>query len=138
LWDFNDWRKPQDLKSSFGKIIEYNITDKKKNILSLGHRNSQGLYFDRERKLIISTDHGPKGGDEVNLINANESAVNFGWPTSSYGEHYDAVPLSQKTKRVAPLYKSHIKHGFREPILVFTPSIGISQIIKNNNYLTTI
>jgi len=140
--DFNDWRKPQDLKSSFGKIIEYNIILNKKSIRSLGHRNSQGLYFDRERKLIISTDHGPKGGDEVNLVSANESAVNFGWPISSYGEHYDVVPLSQKTKRIAPLYKSHIKYGFREPILVFSPSIGISQIIRNNfnkknNYFIT-
>ena len=140
--DFNDWRKPQDLKSSFGKIIEYNIILNKKSIRSLGHRNSQGLYFDRERKLIISTDHGPKGGDEVNLVSANESAVNFGWPISSYGEHYDVVPLSQKTKRIAPLYKSHIKYGFREPILAFSPSIGISQIIRNNfnkknNYFIT-
>jgi hypothetical protein len=140
--DFNDWRKPQDLKSSFGKILEYNITENKKSIRSLGHRNSQGLYFDRERKLIISTDHGAKGGDEVNLISANESAVNFGWPISSYGDHYEVVPLSQKTKRIAPLYKSHIQYGFREPILVFSPSIGISQIIKNNfnkknNYFVT-
>ena len=130
--DFNDFRKPQDINSSFGKIIEYNIIDKNFFIRSLGHRNPQGLYFEKDKNFIIATEHGPKGGDEINIFSIDEGIVNFGYPISSYGEHYDSVPLNWKTKKIAPLYKNHFQYGFREPILVFTPSIGISHIIKNN------
>ena len=59
---------------------------------------------------------------------------NFGWPISSYGEHYGGKSeLNIENYKEAPLYKSHSDHGFVEPIKYFVPSIGISEIKKIPN-----
>ena len=101
-------------------------------IMSMGHRNAQGLYYDNDKNTIISTEHGPAEGDEININKtADKKVVNFGWPISSYGEHY-AKHYSDKILKEAPLNKSHKKFGFIEPIKYFNPSIGISQIIPFN------
>ena len=85
-----------------------------------------------DNKNLIATEHGPKGGDEINLINIyNNKIQNYGWPISSYGSHYDSVPLSKEIKNIAPLYKSHKDYGFIEPVFYFEKSIGISEVIKN-------
>jgi len=131
--DYNNWKLPQKKESVFGKILKLDLTSKKYEILSIGHRNQQGLEIIPEENQLISTEHGPKGGDEINLIKLNSSSIeNFGWPISSYGEHYDVVPLNSYTKQIAPLNKSHEKYGFVEPIFYFKDGgIGISEIIKN-------
>tara|TARA_B100001175_G_scaffold138997_1_gene118088 strand:- start:3983 stop:5389 length:1407 start_codon:yes stop_codon:yes gene_type:complete len=130
IGDYFDWKSPQNINSIFGKIILLNIKDKKFKIVSMGHRNQQGLAFLKKENVLIATEHGPKGGDEINLINLNKNGKNnnFGWPISSYGVHYDG-----KTSKIAPLYKSHEDYGFIEPILHFTPSIGISEIVNVDN-----
>jgi hypothetical protein len=125
----------QDKISPFGKIIAIDIKSKNYKLISIGHRNPQGLHYDAVNNLILSTEHGPKGGDEVNIIIKpdNNDIKNYGWPISSYGEHYDQEyffkTFSLRYKK-APLYKSHNDHGFIEPIIYFSPSIGLSQIIK--------
>ena len=120
----------QNINSDYGKILKINLKSKKSNIISLGHRNPQGLYYSKNFDFIISTEHGPKGGDEINLNHKPlEKIKNFGWPISSYGEHY-AKHYSKKILDEAPLKKSHKKYGFEEPIKYFDPSIGISQIIS--------
>jgi|694.fasta_scaffold101627_2 hypothetical protein len=116
--DFND-NRAQDSKSLFNKIIFYEFNNKKMFIFSKGHRNPAGLYV--EKNLILSTEHGPRGGDEINKILFKK---NYGWPIASYGEPY-------QTKNLKPLYKkSHVKFNFEEPIFTFVPSIAISEIIK--------
>ena len=67
---------------------------------------------------ILSTEHGPKGGDEINKIILGK---NYGWPISSYGESYANDDLKY--------HKSHIENKFEEPIFSFVPSIGISEIV---------
>ena len=117
----------QDENSIFGKIISIDLQSKDYEIISMGSRNAQGLYYDENRNIIIHTEHGPKGGDEIN-INLNiskEEVKNFGWPISSYGIHYDGAE-----RKEAPLHKSHSKHGFVEPIKYYVPSISITEIIK--------
>jgi glucose/arabinose dehydrogenase len=102
----------------------------------MGHRNAQGLYFDKENNFILETEHGPMGGDEINLNRTPDinNIKNFGWAVSSYGDHY--TNLDQKALyNVAPLNKSHIDYGFIEPLKWFTPALGISQIIKTENLL---
>ena len=149
IGDYNNWELPQNDQSNFGKIITINLDKKNSKILSKGHRNPQGLHVFNE-KFIFSTEHGPSGGDEVNLIQANSFGedLNFGWPISSYGNHYPSVAKNNKTKKIAPLHKSHSQYGFIEPIEVFSAKrlkelnvktnsssllgLGISQIIKNN------
>ena len=56
---------------------------------------------------------------------------NYGWPISSYGEHY-YKNYSEKILSKAPLNKSHKKFGFEEPIKYFVPSIGISEVVPLN------
>ena len=131
--EFRNRPLAQNLKSDFGKILKINTENRNAEVVSLGHRNPQGLYFSEKFDFIISTEHGPKGGDEVN-INPNplKKIKNFGWPISSYGEHY-YKNYPQKILEEAPLKKSHKKYGYEEPIKYFVPSIGISQIIPFND-----
>ena len=99
----------------------------------MGHRNPQGLFYSNKYNFILSTEHGPKGGDEININHNPLSKVkNFGWPLSSYGEHY-YKNYSKRILAEAPLKKSHKKYGFVEPVKYFVPSIGISQTISINN-----
>ena len=72
----------------------------------------------------------------------NNKIQNFGWPISSYGEHYPSTVKGHhdtgtfpEIAKYAPLHKSHKKFGFIEPLINWTPSIGVSQIVidKNNN-----
>ena len=138
--EFRYRKKAQDLSSIFGKIININLDNGEYNIVSMGHRNPQGLFVDQKNKIILSTEHGPWGGDEINLIPFekiyNNEILNFGWPISSYGEHYakknaragEALRRVDLLYKKYPLHKSHKEYGFREPIYYFTPSIGISEI----------
>ena len=147
LFTIGDYRNrflAQDLGNINGKIIKINILNKKHEIVSMGHRNPQGLYLDKQRKIILETEHGPNGGDEINLIKLreieNKEIQNFGWPIVSAGEHYGKDSYIQRKKyEKYPLYKSHSKYGFIEPLKSFVPSIGISEIIKlqENQYLVS-
>tara|TARA_Y100000816_G_scaffold257970_1_gene212511 strand:+ start:355 stop:1776 length:1422 start_codon:yes stop_codon:yes gene_type:complete len=124
----------QNISSDFGKIISIDLENKSKNILSLGHRNPQGLYFSNKLKSIFSTEHGPNGGDEINMFKYNnkdeDKIPNFGWPIASYGRHYfDNQDDNDPRYKLSPLKKSHSKNGFKEPLKYFVPSVGISQII---------
>ena len=132
-----------------GKILKINKINGKYEILSKGHRNSQGLFYDKLNSIIFSTDHGPRGGDEINIQKTNNNKIeNFGWPISSYGFHYDSESLNkinifQSTKvkknkmlieekyKRQPLYKSHSDKGFSEPIMVWNdPNVAPTQIIS--------
>ena len=95
----------------------------------------QGLFYDEEEKILLSSEHGPQGGDEINLIPIKSDKINnFGWPVSSYGEHYGGREGRNKHKyKDFPLYKSHKKYGFKEPIKFFVPSIATSEIIGLDN-----
>lgn len=61
------------------------------SIWTLGHRNPQGMVYDAVNNLIWEVEHGPKGGDELNLI---EKGKNYGWPKTSYGINYDGTVLT--------------------------------------------
>ena len=67
-----------------------------------------------EDNLILSTEHGPYGGDEINKITFKK---NYGWPIASYGRHYyDNEDDKDKRYELSPLKKSHSKNGFIEPL----------------------
>ena len=110
--------KPQNNNSIYGKILEIDLKTKEHKIFSKGHRNILGLYSDEN--VILSTENGPRGGDEVNKIVFNE---NYGWPEVSYGQKYNG-------REDYP--SSHSEYGYKEPIYSFIPSVGISQIAKVN------
>jgi hypothetical protein len=126
-WTWAEMLLAQDKNSIFGKIISIDLKSKDYEIIAMGSRNAQGLYYDKNKNVIIHTEHGPIGGDEININfhPDNKIVENYGWPISSYGEHDDG-----KFRKEAPLHKSHKDYGFIEPIKYYTPSIAISEIAK--------
>lgn len=81
------------------------------SVYSSGHRNPQGLVIDPETGLMWDTEHGPMGGDEVNLIQAGK---NYGWPLITYGINYNGSVITEETAR----------EGLEQPAWYWTPSIA--------------
>ncbi len=79
------------------------------SIFSYGNRNPQGLAIHPETDQLWSTEHGPMGGDELNLI---EAGKNYGWPVITYGINYNGRPISAIQK----------KEGMEQPVVQWTPS----------------
>ena len=90
----------------------------KPEIYSYGHRNPQGLAFNTDTGVLWETEHGPQGGDEVNIV---EPGKNYGWPVASYGREY--APDGAKVSMVPS------KEGIEEPMMVWIPSIGASGLM---------
>lgn len=89
-----------------------NQKNKRDEIWSYGHRNPQGLLFDQKNNRIWSIEHGPRGGDEINLI---KKGRNYGWPIISYGkEYWGPVAVGEGTE----------KPGMEQPLKVYIPSIA--------------
>lgn len=82
-------------------------------IHSIGHRNPQGLALDSKTGTIWATEHAPKGGDELNRI---EAGRNYGWPIVTYGEEYAGGPIAVHTSFP----------GYQDPVSVWVPSIAPS------------
>ena len=108
----------QELSNDYGKILKININDSSYKIFSIGHRNPQGLFIDKNNN-IFSTEHGPRGGDELNLILEDK---NYGWPIATFGTQYsqDNWPLDQT---------NNTHNGFEKPIYSWSPTFGISNLI---------
>ncbi|PXX91571.1 glucose sorbosone dehydrogenase [Marinobacter vulgaris] len=82
-------------------------------IYSYGHRNVQGLVYDSEKDRLIAHEHGPRGGDEINVIRAG---ANYGWPITTHGLDYTGARVTPFTER----------EGIEPPLLHWTPSIAPS------------
>ena len=120
----------QKKNSMFGKIlkIKKNSLLKKINKLnqdlqietfSTGHRVPQGLTVLNGK--IFNVEHGPKGGDELNLVTEGK---NYGWPYVSYGTNY----LKNGGGDGSSYQINHEASGFQEPLFAFVPSVGISSL----------
>jgi len=84
-------------------------------IWSYGHRNPQGLARDPATGLLYDAEHGPRGGDELNLV---QKGRNYGWPVITYGMNYDGTPITNLTA----------KEGMEQPVNYWVPSIAVSSI----------
>jgi glucose/arabinose dehydrogenase len=84
-------------------------------IWSYGHRNPQGLDTDPATGALWDVEHGPRGGDELNLV---EKGRNYGWPVITYGMNYDGTPITNLTA----------KEGMEQPVTYWVPSIAVSSI----------
>jgi glucose/arabinose dehydrogenase len=120
----------QDLSNHIGTIMRLNldgsvpadnpfvgIDNARDEIWSYGHRNPQGLLFDRVSKRLWSIEHGPRGGDEINLILKGR---NYGWPVISHGKEYWG-PVS--------IGEGSSKQGMEAPRKVYIPSIAPGSLI---------
>jgi aldose sugar dehydrogenase len=103
---YDDGRIPED--NPF-----YNKPPNKPSIYTFGNRNPQGLTYNTQTNTVWETEHGPRGGDEINII---KKGVNYGWPVISYGINYDGKPITNLTK----------KDGLAQPETYFIPSIAPS------------
>ena len=125
----------QDLSTHAGKILRLNLDGtvpldnpfiKTKNALpeiySYGHRNPQGIFYDKKTKKLYAIEHGPRGGDEINLI---LKGANYGWPIISYGKEY-WFPKS--------VGEGTHKKGMEQPIKEYTPSIAPSTLMIYTGY----
>ncbi|NQV76847.1 MAG: PQQ-dependent sugar dehydrogenase [Lutibacter sp.] len=132
----NNKENPQDITRDAGKVYRinangtipssnpfYNVKDAKKAIFSYGNRNPQGMAMHPETGEIWTHEHGPKGGDEINII---KSGKNYGWPKASYGINYDDTILTEKTSLP----------GMENPTHYWTPSIAPSGMVfvTSNKY----
>ena len=86
-------------------------------IYSYGHRNIQGLVFDTQNGLLWSHEHGPRGGDELNLI---APGANSGWPVATFGVDYSGARITPYTSRP----------GMVDPLVDWTPSIAPSGMTR--------
>ena len=95
-------------------VSNKNVLDQ---IWSYGHRNPQGLFFDHKTQHLWSIEHGPRGGDEINLI---KKGANYGWPITSHGkEYWGPISVGEATD----------KEDIESPIKVYIPSIAPSSLI---------
>lgn len=86
-----------------------------RSVWSIGHRNPQGMVFDPENGDLWTAEHGPRGGDELNLV---RKGLNYGWPLVTHGINYDETPITEKTSMP----------GMEDPLLQWTPSIAVCGI----------
>ena len=120
---------PQDIKRDGGKIYRLNadgtvpednpfvdVPDARKAIYSYGHRNPQGLTKNPFTGELWEHEHGPKGGDEINIIH---SGKNYGWPKISYGINYDGTTFTDCTEMP----------GMEQPLFYWVPSIAPSGMV---------
>jgi glucose/arabinose dehydrogenase len=91
--------------------------DGKPEVYSYGHRNIQGLYYDTTEGTLYETEHGPKGGDEFNII---KPGANYGWPVITYGVNYDGTIITEETE----------KDGMEQPLTYWVPSIAPSGLTR--------
>jgi len=129
-------RNSSNTASSWGKIHRMTATggipsdnpvlpgqNSATSIFAYGVRNPQGMVIHPTTGAIWESEHGPKGGDEINIINAG---ANYGWPFYSLGVNYDNAVISQ----------GHIAPGIVAPSFAWIPSIGVAGItfITHNSF----
>lgn len=119
---FNDaWAVSMDPTTDLGKIVKIDIRTGVSQIYAIGVRNPQGLTVAQDGR-VWETEHGPQGGDEVNLI---KEGGNYGWPIVTYGMNYG---YPRRNWPFAQVPGAH--DGYQTPAFAFVPSVGISSIAE--------
>ncbi|MGE3771986.1 MAG: PQQ-dependent sugar dehydrogenase [Gammaproteobacteria bacterium] len=116
-WNY-DRAVSQDPASAYGKLIAIDLATGEGRILASGLRNPEGFHEDEQGRLW-ETEHGPQGGDELNLL---VEGGNYGWPLATYGNEYGTQdwPLRRPDYDDDP--------AFKRPIYAWLPSLGMSQL----------
>jgi cytochrome c2 len=118
---FDGWyRQPnlvRDGQAHYGKTVAIDLQSGRSSFFTVGHRNPQGLAVAPDGR-IWSTEHGPQGGDELNLL---RRGGDYGYPEHSYGTEYGSV--------VWPPSEGRAREGTIRPVYAWIPSIGISDLV---------
>jgi aldose sugar dehydrogenase len=119
---FNDAEiAPMNPDWDLGKLIAFDLEARRARVYATGFRNPQGLAILADGR-ILETEHGPQGGDEINLI---REGANYGWPLVTYGMNYG---YPRRVWASDPTPGGH--GGFARPIYAFVPSVGINNVIQ--------
>ncbi len=135
IGSFGDYRGVQSLEHPTGKTLRLRddggipednpfvaTPGALPSIWTLGHRNAQGIDFDRASGRLFASEHGPRGGDELNWLRAGH---NYGWPMVSLGVDYDGRPIPYAKK-----YGLEFDPDRLTPTMIdWTPSPGVSSIV---------
>lgn len=113
-----------EANTTFGKVIEVDLTTNKWRQFTKGHRNQMGLTFLKSGQLL-ATENGPHGGDKLNIITEGSD---YGMPNASLGTDYNKYYWSGGTSLVG----SH--KGYKAPLFAWLPSIAPTQLIEVNNF----
>ncbi len=112
----------QDPNFDLGKTIELNTETGESRIISMGHRNQQGLLIDSQNR-IWTTEHGPRGGDELNLIHDGKD---YGHPITTFGTDYGNPREDWPTNETQGWHD----RAFEWPVYFYSPSIGLSGMVE--------
>jgi len=129
----SDWMQPQQLDSLMGKVLRINSDGTvpqdnpfvgqpgaRPEIYALGFRDPQGLTIDPATGTVWTSEHGPRGGDEINQVGKGK---NYGFPIISYGRDYNGKPINgDKT----------VQAGLEQPVYFWTPDIAPAGITIYN------
>lgn len=108
----------QSESGQYGRVLEVDFLSGQIRELAKGLRNPQGISVDAQGRIWV-TDHGMRGGDELNLVT---EGANFGYPAVTYGVHYDGKPAVNSER--------HGNHdGYTKPVVAFVPSIGTGCVV---------
>jgi glucose/arabinose dehydrogenase len=134
----------QNTKSVFGKVLEFNPQSNKYKIYSSGHRNAQGLFYSHDDSKIFESEHGPFGGDEINIL---EKGKNYGWPFGTFGKPYPLFNTGNKDDEFRSINpsstidkqlnqfnaRSGSQLNARLPVMSWIPSVGAGSLTKIQN-----
>lgn len=122
--EFDGWNSaralPQDPSADYGKTLLIHLFSGEAEPFTVGHRNPQGLHIDSAER-VWSTEHGPDGGDELNLLS---SGRNYGWPLTTDGTDYGSYDWPSIAQVAGG------GHEFQPPVFAWVPSIGVSSLIS--------
>ena len=110
-----------DPNVDLGKTLTLDLTTGETSIFTMGHRNPEGLAIDSAGR-IWETEHGPNGGDELNLLTQGE---NYGWPNTTYGSGYGVPRADWPLNDVQGWHSAE----YAQPVYFWAPSIGVSNLI---------
>lgn len=113
----------QNPDNDFGKIFKIDLRTQEKHLVSMGHRNPQGLVI-TSKGTMYATEHGPRGGDKLNVIAAGR---NYGWPVTTLGTHYSTYDWPNRHRQTA-------EQRFEKPVFAWVPSIAVSNLIEIVNF----
>lgn len=116
----------QDIDGDLGAVFLMDLRTNAIKKISYGHRNAQGLAVARNGA-IYETEHGPQGGDEINILSASDKPQNYGWPIETLGVDYGTYAWPRKD--VQGRHDRYVA-----PIFAFLPSIGISNLIEAQGF----
>lgn len=114
--DFGKGHEAQNISSSLGKVIKVGEHGSW-SVFTLGHRNPQGLFFNPKTGFFIETEHGPSGGDEINVL---MEGANFGWPLESAGvtDSYDLQPNGSVSGLRMPFWTTKLNPAISQGVYI--------------------